>query len=45
MRPAGARGLQRAGFVAPEAPQDSAKRPKGHPLEDKKGDQGEPRAA
>ena len=30
-RPAGARRLQKAGFVAPEAPQDSAKRPKGRP--------------
>ena len=35
-RPAGARRLQKAGSVAPEAPQDSAKRPKGCPLEDKR---------
>ena len=35
-RPAGARRLQKAGLEAPEAPQDSAKRPKGRPLGDER---------
>ena len=40
-RAAGARRLQKAGLEAPEAPQDSAKRPKGRPL----GDQRAPKAS
>ena len=35
-RAAGAPRLQKAGLEAPEAPQDSAKRPKGRPLGDKR---------
>ena len=35
-RAAGARRLQKAGLEAPEAPQDSAKRPKGRPLGDQR---------
>ena len=35
-RPAGARRLPKTGLAAPEAPQDSAKRPKRRPLGDKR---------
>ena len=41
-RPAGARRLQKAGLAAPEAPQDSAKRPKGRPLGDKRAPKASP---
>ncbi len=41
-RAAGARRLQKAGLEAPEAPQDSAKRPKGRPLGDKRAPKASP---